>query len=130
MLEYDPYKRISALESLPHKWLTLKDDYDYKMSEEDYETFLQQTKKSARSESNEDEQTDQEIIDSDVLDADNEDYDELSEDSLEETNVEIDRRFLDRSFTNQRYGYIGYGDGIQLNELDIKGNWQFECIDK
>lgn len=28
----------------------------------------------------------------------------------------IDRRYIDRSFTN--LGYIGYGDGIQLEELD------------
>jgi len=30
---------------------------------------------------------------------------------------------IDRSFTN--LGYIGYGDGIDLDKLDNGGNWQF-----
>ena len=67
-----------------------------------------------------------EDVDSDKDDADQEDYDVMSDDSISENGVEFDRRFLDRSFANQKYGYIGFGDGIQLEELDIKGNWQFD----
>jgi serine/threonine-protein kinase SRPK3 len=33
----------------------------------------------------------------------------------------VDLRLIDRSFTNM--GYIGYGDGIDLEELDKGGNW-------
>lgn len=65
-------------------------------------------------------------VDSDRDDADQEDYGEMSEDPASENGAEFDRRFLDRSFANQKYGYIGYGDGIQLEELDMKGNWQFD----
>ncbi len=35
----------------------------------------------------------------------------------------VDLKFIDRSFTNM--GYIGYGDGIDLEDLDKGGNWQF-----
>ena len=33
-------------------------------------------------------------------------------------------KFIDRSFTD--LGYIGYGDGIFLEQLDTVPNWQFE----
>lgn len=32
-------------------------------------------------------------------------------------------RFIDRSFTD--LGYIGYGEGIYLEQLDTSPNWQF-----
>ena len=33
-------------------------------------------------------------------------------------------KFIDRSFTD--LGYIGYGDGIYLEQLDTVPNWQFQ----
>jgi serine/threonine-protein kinase SRPK3 len=33
----------------------------------------------------------------------------------------LDLAILDRSFTN--LGYIGYGEGIELEELDTRANW-------
>ncbi|CAD8117050.1 unnamed protein product [Paramecium primaurelia] len=35
----------------------------------------------------------------------------------------VDHRVIDRSFTD--LGYIGYGEGINLEQLDSTGNWQF-----
>ncbi|CAD8199089.1 unnamed protein product [Paramecium octaurelia] len=35
----------------------------------------------------------------------------------------VDHRLIDRSFTD--LGYIGYGEGINLEQLDSTGNWQF-----
>ena len=35
----------------------------------------------------------------------------------------VQHNVIDRSFTD--LGYIGYGDGIDLQELDSTGNWQF-----
>ncbi|CAD8127938.1 unnamed protein product [Paramecium sonneborni] len=35
----------------------------------------------------------------------------------------VDHRIIDRSFTD--LGYIGYGEGINLEQLDSTGNWQF-----
>lgn len=35
----------------------------------------------------------------------------------------IDHRIIDRSFTD--LGYIGYGEGIDLEQLDSTKNWQF-----
>ncbi len=60
-------------------------------------------------------------IESDDFDAD----DDYSEDSSLEEEAQdrgkVDLRLIDRSFTNM--GYIGYGDGIDLEELDKGGNW-------
>lgn len=36
----------------------------------------------------------------------------------------VEHQIIDRTFTD--LGYIGYGDGIDLNQLDSTGNWQFE----
>ncbi len=35
-------------------------------------------------------------------------------------------KLIDRSFTN--LGYIGFGDGIDLDALDTTGNWQFDNV--
>jgi serine/threonine-protein kinase SRPK3 len=35
----------------------------------------------------------------------------------------VEHNLIDRSYTD--LGYIGYGDGIQLMDLDSTGNWQF-----
>lgn len=37
---------------------------------------------------------------------------------------QVEHRVIDRTFTD--LGYIGYGDGIDLELLDSTGNWQFE----
>lgn len=75
------------------------------------------------------------IWDSDVDYADNElRENEENEDDSECDNDEkfygykatYDPKLVDRSFTN--LGYIGFGDGIDLEALDNTGNWQFENI--
>lgn len=129
MLEFYPEKRISAKESLNNEWLKIKGYQEYKMNEQEIQNCLSKTQKAQKNEDmiNSDENSsNKEDIDSDRNDADQEDYALMSDDSISEDEVEFDRRFLDRSFANQKYGYIGYGDGIQLTDLDAKGNWQFD----
>lgn len=36
----------------------------------------------------------------------------------------LNMKLVDRSFAN--LGYIGYGDGIDLDTLDNTGSWQFQ----
>lgn len=38
-----------------------------------------------------------------------------------ESHNKVDLQLVDRSFTN--LGYIGYGDGIKLEDLDQDPNW-------
>ena len=40
MLEYYPLKRASAQKMLSHRWLKMKPNYDYKMSETEYAEFM------------------------------------------------------------------------------------------
>ena len=42
---------------------------------------------------------------------------------LLQTKKLVDLRLVDRSFTD--LGYIGYGDGIDMEMLDCTRNWQF-----
>ena len=129
MLEFYPEKRISAQNSLPSKWLSQKLVGDCKMNESEFQSFLKKSELAQKfndDPNRDDASSNKEDVDSDRDDADQEDYAMMSEDPLSEDGVDFDRRFLDRSFANQKYGYIGYGDGIQLEELDMKGNSQFD----
>jgi serine/threonine-protein kinase SRPK3 len=49
-----------------------------------------------------------------------------NDDKFYEHKPTYDPKLVDRSFTN--LGYIGFGDGIDLEALDNTGNWQFENI--
>lgn len=65
-----------------------------------------------------------EVEDEEILDADSEDNNNYSIFSESEEDDDtfygpahnINRKLIERSFTN--LGYIGYGDGINLEELD------------
>lgn len=133
MLEFQPTKRITAQESLKSLWLkqNFDDSDDIKMNEEEFHKFLQKSRLAQKSpellKETEDDSSNKEDVDSDRDDADLEDNQFLSDDEISDENEAFfDRRFLDRSFANQKFGYIGYGDGILLDELDVKGNWQFD----
>ena len=122
MLEFYPEKRISAQKSLPSKWLSQNLVGDCKMNESELQSFLKKSELAQKfndDPNRDDASSNKEDVDSDRDDADQEDYAMMSEDPLSEDGVGFDRRFLDRSFANQKYGYIGYGDGIQLQELGV-----------
>lgn len=40
MLEWYPHKRATALTMLDHPWLNMPDNYDYKMSDKEYEVMM------------------------------------------------------------------------------------------
>lgn len=67
-----------------------------------------------------------EILEDDVYDADGEvenNDEELyqNDDDFYNYKPNIDMKLLDRSFTN--LGYLGYGDGIDLDSIDNTANW-------
>ena len=129
MLEFYPEKRISAQQSLRSNWLKLKAPFECKMSDHDFQLFLLKSElvqKNPDDLNKDEKQSTQENVDSDAGDADHEDNDSMSADRISDEAIGFDRRFIDRSFAIQKYGYFGYGDGIHLEELDVKGNWQFD----
>ena len=99
------------------------------MNEKEFQVFMIKSELAQRNHEDvnfDENSSNKDDVDSDKDDADQEDYAVMSDDPISDDGAEFDRRFLDRSFANQKYGYIGFGDGIQLEELDLKGNWQFD----
>lgn len=66
---------------------------------------------------------DSENNDGDKEDNGDEDYNISDDEFYGDKKQYINPKFIDRSFTN--LGYIGYGDGLNLEELDQTANWQF-----
>ena len=94
------------------------------MSDDEYKNYLLNKKK------NEGEEPEyinkMEKVDSDLEyggSEDNDKWSKYSEDdgAFYDYKPNIDLKLVDRSFTNM--GYIGFGEGIDLDALDNTGNW-------
>ncbi len=129
MLKYHPHKRASARTCLKDPWLTMEARQNYKMTEEEFKEYMD--KKNHMSEINTI-FTEYNDCDSDENDGDKEDNDFINLSVPEDEKFygkrsnKIDMKILDRSFCN--LGYIGFGEGINLEELDSHPNWQFEGL--
>ena len=108
---------------LSHPWILSADAENLKMTDEEYKAYLLNKK------ANEDEEpayiNKMEKVDSDVDYAGSEDnsvaeYSD-NEEAFYDYKANIDTKLVDRSFTNM--GYIGFGEGIDLDALDNTGNW-------
>ena len=129
MLEYYPLKRASAQKMLSHRWLKMKPNYDYKMSETEYAEFMAR-KQQAQAESPD---SGHEMY---PETEDNEGDDESDFDSGSDRDLDEDiwynephdyygyKHLLNRSYDNGVY--VGYADGIITGELDQEANWQFK----
>lgn len=127
MLEYYPNDRATAKDCLIHDWLRMRPDPEFKMNEKEIEEYFH--KKQAAGPVDEMQMSCNEVLDSDINDADNEDNDDSPDNISDEQfygqiKQKISNKLIDRSFTNM--GYIGYGDGLNLEELDQTANWQFD----
>jgi hypothetical protein len=126
MLRYYPEKRATAQTCLRSRWLKLPPNLDFKMAEPELLQYFQRKK---LKQTDEVFLTNHEAFESDFLNADGEDneYEDDSNDERDNPNKNLfipNRYAIDRSF--YAGGYIGYGDGIKLDELDHTANWQFE----
>jgi serine/threonine protein kinase len=130
MLEYYPEKRASAQDLLNHPWLNMPDNFDYLMSDREYEKMMM-VKKNAKKEksgnSNNDEQSKQDLVESDIEinmadDEDNEDItdEEDSDDSFVDNPDQIHIQNFNNSFA-------AYGQHVNLAALD-RANPQFDKI--
>ena len=122
MLNPDPLLRASAAELMYDPFFNINVD-DPKMSDHDYKIYLFNKKTKVEEEPP--------YLDkmrglSPYPNGDVEDNQERSEDSADDDEFYgkkpgVDIKIIDRSFTNM--GYIGFGDGIDLDALDNGGNW-------
>jgi len=132
MLEYYPEKRISAQDLLKHPWLNMPANYDYLMSEREYEKMMMIKKngkkeKSLNNNYNNEEFNKRDLIESDIEInmADDEDNEEISGDE------DSDDSFIDNPdqihIQNFNNSFAAYGQHVNLAALD-RANPQFDKI--
>ena len=123
MLEVDPRERAEASALMEHEWLRPKEEGEqFKVSE--YEYQLQKKKKQLMLQADSKNGSILNYRDSESEQADGEDNDEDQEEEREEGSEQsLDPMTAERSFLN--CGYLGYKNGIKVEELDNTKNWQF-----
>jgi hypothetical protein len=122
MLAYEPENRATAQEMLNNPWLTMEPNFDFKMSDREYEkmTMFKKSVKTERKNNGE-----RDVIESDIErnqadDEDNEEAEEVDDESsmcLEPTDT-INIQNFNNSFAI-------YGQHVKLSALD-KPNPQFK----
>jgi serine/threonine protein kinase len=125
MLDYFPERRATAQEMLSNPWLNMPSNFDFQMTEREYERMIM-IKKNKKEKSSSEEVTPADIIESDnelnqADDEDNEDYNseehEESEDSCEGADV--------INIQNFNNSFAAYGQHVNLAALD-RANPQFQ----
>jgi serine/threonine-protein kinase SRPK3 len=127
MLDYHPERRATAQQMLSHYWLNMPANFEYLMSEREYERMIM-IKKNQKKVKHEDSSTcDVKESDSDLNqadDEDNEDYfseDEESEECYEEADI--------INIQNFNNSFAAYGQHVNLAALD-RANPQFDKVRK
>jgi len=129
MLEYYPEKRISAQELLKHPWLNMPADFDYLMTDREYEKMMMIKKaKKEKTNSTPDEVIKNDLVDSDIEInmADDEDNEENISNDDESSDSMIDNPDLIH-IQNFNNSFAAYGQHVNLAGLD-KANPQFDKI--
>ena len=122
MLNYYPYKRATAQQCLGHKWLKMLPRLDFKYSEGQMRQRCMIKKNPFDNSDSKYDDPETEKFNCD--EEDNEEDSELDEQlSFDEHDNYGYNSILNKSFG--KTGYIPYGGGIRLEELDQDPNWQF-----
>lgn len=130
MLEYYPEKRISAQELLKHPWLNMPANFDYLMSDREYEKMMMIRKnaKKEKNNTNNDDTHKNDLIESDVEInmADDEDNEEnlSNDDESSDSYVDNPDQIHIQNFNNS---FAAYGQHVNLAALD-RANPQFDRI--
>ena len=125
MLEYFPERRATAQQMLSHYWLTMPANFEYHMSEREYErlNMIRKNQKKEKVESNPGDTVESE---NDLNMADDEDNDEYSSESDESEYLEDAEIINIQNFNNS---FAAYGQHVNLAALD-RANPQFEKVRK
>ncbi len=134
MLEYYPEKRASAKKMLSHPWLSMPDNFNFKMSDIEIEkmNMIENRKKSKNENDDNDKYNkNREVVSSDseineADDEDNNDIDIMSNDEESESGDENPDRIHIQNFNNS---FAQYGQFVDLTSLD-RANPQFEGMVK
>ena len=131
MLEYYPEKRISAQELLKHPWLNMPANFDYLMSDREYEKMMmikKNAKKEKSSNAYPEDSPKSDLVDSDIEInmADDEDNEEniSNDDESSDSFVENPDLIHIQNFNNS---FAAYGQHVNLAGLD-KANPQFDKL--
>ena len=121
MLEYFPERRATAQKMLSHYWLNMPANFEYHMSEREYER-LNMIKKNQKKEKLENNPGDTVESENDLNMADDEDNDDYSSQSDESEYLEDGEIINIQNFNNS---FAAYGQHVNLAALD-RANPQFE----
>lgn len=123
MLTYEPENRATAQDMLKNQWLNMEPNFNYKMSEREYEkmNIIKKTNKVERKNLNE-----KDVVESDIElnQGDKEDNDEILGfvEDLDDSYVEPTENINIYNFNNS---FAIYGQHVKLSALD-KANPQFK----
>jgi len=128
MLQYYPWKRATAQECLKQYWLRMPANPQFKYTEEE----IKQRAKNKKNPIEHMNFSSVEELESELNDADSEDNPEDSDNSSQLSYEEHDNYgysgVLNKSFGKS--GYVPYGGGLRVHELDQDPNWQFLDVAK
>jgi serine/threonine protein kinase len=131
MLQYFPEKRASAQDMLSHPWLTMEPNFEFKMSDRDYERMMM-IKKNTKKEKPADDVVVADIIESDaeINMADDEDNEEFISDEVYESDSDVCEEEPDNiNIQNFNNSFAAYGQHVNLAALD-RANPQFSKVGK
>lgn len=134
MLEFFPDRRITAQNALKSSWFNMPPNPEFRMDEKEFKEY--QTRKKTKMFDEEDAFPNKhESEEADAWDGDGEENEWEPGDESHVGHVSGNvvmsryvRATLDRSFYHG--GYIGYGEGISLGEIDQGSNWQFHRLEE
>ncbi len=130
MLEYYPERRATAQEMLSSPWLNMPPDFDYKMSDREYERMIMIKKNVKKEKGISDEAVSNDIIESDseINMADDEDNEEYISDDYVDSDDSCENPDL-INIQNFNNSFAAYGQHVNLAALD-RANPQFEKVSK
>jgi serine/threonine protein kinase len=125
MLIYYPERRATAQQMLNHYWLKMPSNFDYLMSDREYERMLM-IKKNQKKEKPQEDKSPADIMESsDELNmADDEDNEEYISDDYDDSDVSCEDPDV-ISIQNFNNSFAAYGQHVNLAALD-RANPQFE----
>jgi len=127
MLSYHPDQRATAQEMLRHPWLNMPSNFDYYMTDREYQAMMMKNKDKKQKKASKDDDECADVVDSDVElnmgdDEDNDEYESESDGSTDSCGAE--NEFHIQNFNNS---FAAYGQHIDLDALD-RANPQFDVL--
>lgn len=130
MLTYYPERRATAQEMLQSRWLNMPANFDFKMTEREYESMIMMKKNKKKKKLTGDYVGASDVVesDNDINMADDEDNPEIASEDLDESEDSCEEPEL-INIQNFNNSFAAYGQHVNLAALD-KANPQFKRVMK